>query len=77
MRKNIKNKEEPIRLSVNNKPYCRNKFHESLPKYNLENPCISFSSPYIGSEIQALRKKEIENKKYWITSKSFNLFSKP
>ena len=34
------------------KPYCRHKEFEKMPKHSLEAPCVRISSAFSGSEIQ-------------------------
>ena len=60
-----------IKVKTDPKHYSRYKHFQSLPKFAMDQPCINNASPYVGSQIQVLYKKEQESKKKWL-AKDFN-----
>lgn len=56
-----------LKQQVSQKKYCRYKYFESLPKYSLEQPAITVTSPKQVSKISEMK----EERKKWVSDKNF------
>ena len=59
---------EKVKVQPPERSYCRFKYFESLPQYDLGKPCIGGGSPDKASQ------EERENRKKWVSKKDFQSF---